>query len=82
MLRHSAGVKESEKAAAQCGPPECKWPGVERSAKRKVLVLSSEGVETVELWSSRLFASLLIEAKTREKRSARDMRRALRSWTF
>jgi len=49
ILRHSAGVKEREKAAAQLGPPECMCPGVERSARRKVLVLCLEGDGVVEL---------------------------------
>lgn len=74
-------MKERENAAAQPSPPVCKWPGVERSARRKVFVLWSEGEEE-ELWSSRAVASVVIEARMREKRSARDIRRALRSWTF
>ena len=31
---------------------------------------------------SREVASFVMEVRTREKRSARDIRRALRSWTF
>jgi len=82
MLRHSAGVNESENAAAQPIPPECIWPGVERSARRKVLVFFSEGEAIDELWSSRASASAVIEERMREKRSAKDIRSALRSCTF
>lgn len=81
MLRHSAGVKEREKAAAQLKPPVCMWPGVERSARRKVFVFCCEDGRE-ELACSRVFVSAVMEVKIREKRSARDIRRALRSWTF
>lgn len=82
MLRHSAGERERLNDAAQSSPPVCRWCGVERSARRKDFVACWEGEERVALWAVRVLASLVMEVRMREKRSARDIRRALRSWTF
>lgn len=53
---------------------------MERSARRKDLVFCCVGLEA--LWFERAVASVLMDVRMRAKRSARDIRRALSSWTF